>query len=438
MAKGPARRFAEIARQQVVEWAGAAPGIRRAVNRPMRQPLKSSHVKMRRWVKLPFGSQGKPTTLSEIPWDYVDEWSDRIPFLGLREYWYPAATSKDLRHNVPLPVQMLGDSLVLFRDADGRPRALIDRCPHRGPLLSLGQVGVWEKGTITCRYHGMTFDGTGECVGFIADGPESPACGKITAKAYPTEERAGVVWVYMGDQEPADLLASLPYGADLFAEKHMFVHRVGLDFNHLATLDNDIDLAHPGVLHRSCIPFSSQKPAGRFAVDDLDNGGIRARFVDHAPHHGIMHIEQVEWHLPNLAYFHPGDLGGQMDFGYFWAVPKDHGSSVGWFIMARPEPKPVKRALMRAAQQVMFGTLVPFPGTALSCVTGADAAMMASQGRIPRWDRDRLARIDASVSRARRKVIQAHERETASRTAAGAEPPKRDKRAVRSTPTSGG
>jgi phenylpropionate dioxygenase-like ring-hydroxylating dioxygenase large terminal subunit len=420
MAKGPLGRIAEISLQQVVEWAGMVPIVRRSVDRPRRQPMKSSHIKMRRWVNAPFGSLGKPKALGEIPWDYVDAWSDRAPFLGLREYWYPAATSKELRHNIPLPVQMLGESLVLFRDARGAPRTLLDRCPHRGSLLSLGQVGVWEKGTLTCRYHGMTFDGDGECVGFIADGPDSPACGKINAKAYSTQEHGGVVWVYMGDQEPVDLLASLPYAAELFAHGRLMAHRVGLDVNHLASLDNLADLAHPGVLHRSCVQFASQKPAGRVVIDELDNGGIRARFADDAPHHGFMNTDQVEWHLPNLAYFDPGDLSGQPDFGYFWPVPKDHGSSVGWIILARPEPNRVKRALLWAGKHVIVGTYLPFPGTVVSCIGASDAAMMASQGRIPRWDRDRLTRTDVAVSRARRMVIAAHEREVASRAARSA------------------
>ena len=180
------------AREATFAAAARIPGIGARLDRPRTQPLRSGAVAMNRWWRGSYGSDAKPSSVGEIPWDYVEEAQNRVPFLGLREHWYPALPSRDLRNNQAVPRVMLGDNIVLFRDADGRAAALENRCPHRGPMLSLGQVGVLEAGTITCRYHGMTFDGDGECVAFLADGPDSPACGRTRTRAYPTEEAGGV------------------------------------------------------------------------------------------------------------------------------------------------------------------------------------------------------------------------------------------------------
>ena len=72
---------------------------------------------------------------------------DYCPRLGFREYWYPAVEARHVRGK-PVPLKMLGDDLVLFRDAAGAVAALSDWCPHRGARLSLGLCEF--KGTVTC------------------------------------------------------------------------------------------------------------------------------------------------------------------------------------------------------------------------------------------------------------------------------------------------
>lgn len=390
------------------------PGIRDRVDRPRLQPLMSENLSLLRWMKTDYGAPGKPRALADVPWDYVRENEDRIPFLGLREYWYPALRSAELRHNRAVPTTLLGDAVVFFRDADGRARALEDRCPHRNALLSLGQVGVTAPGTITCRYHGLTLDGDGECVSVISDGPDSPACGKVRGRAYPTEERGGVIWIYMGDEPPAPVLDAVPHARQVFeGNRHVFVDRGEWPFSYLNALDNDIDLAHPACLHRTCLPFSEQKVWGRIAVEERDCGGLRAHFTDNdeRPHAGPLQVDEVEWHLPNIAWFRPGSLGGPDACGYFWAVPRDVGHCARWFIFSGNGAN----RLRRATQGLFFGSTIPFPGSPRSCSDGADAAMMASQGRVPRWDRERLLRSDVGLVAVRRKLEQAHRDEIARR-----------------------
>jgi phenylpropionate dioxygenase-like ring-hydroxylating dioxygenase large terminal subunit len=119
--------------------------------------------------------------------------------LGLRNYWYPVMWSRKLGAK-PVAIELCGEPIMLVR-RNGRPFAFFDQCPHRGIPLSVGREEF--PGTWTCRYHGWTFElETGILKAALTDGPDSPICGKVRVKTYPVQERAGLVWVYVGE-EPA-------------------------------------------------------------------------------------------------------------------------------------------------------------------------------------------------------------------------------------------
>jgi nitrite reductase/ring-hydroxylating ferredoxin subunit len=130
-----------------------------------------------------------------------------IPKLGWEDYWYPVLTARELGRK-PKAVKLTGKEIVVFRDGD-KLRALDDRCPHRGVKLSLGDCHY--AGTISCPYHGWTFDGaTGALVAALMEGPDSAIVGKVRAKTYPVQEHAGLVWVWPGTMEPSKLADDIP------------------------------------------------------------------------------------------------------------------------------------------------------------------------------------------------------------------------------------
>ena len=138
-----------------------------------------------------------------------------IPPLGLREYWYPAGPAYKVPKKRPLYWRMLGEEVAFFRAADGGISAVSDVCPHRGASMSDGFC--FYKGTISCPYHGATFDGTGACKAFIPEGPESKMPGTLTIKAYPTQVLRGYIFVWMGLGEPVDIREDVP--PEFFGEK---------------------------------------------------------------------------------------------------------------------------------------------------------------------------------------------------------------------------
>ncbi len=131
-----------------------------------------------------------------------------IPELGLREYWYPGIPEGKVGRK-PTLVKLLGDDVIFWRGKDGVV-AFHNSCPHRGSMLHMADC--WWKGTITCTYHGWTFDESGECVAVLGEGPDSRIPGKPDARAavYPTRVLKGIVFVWMGHGEPAPIEEDVP------------------------------------------------------------------------------------------------------------------------------------------------------------------------------------------------------------------------------------
>lgn len=131
-----------------------------------------------------------------------------VPPLGLREYWYPALAEKSVPRNKPIYWRMLGEEIALFRTRDGSIGAVSDICPHRGASMSRGFC--FYKGTISCPYHGATFDESGQCKAFLPEGPESKMEDALTIRSYPARVLRGWVFLWMGEGELAPIEEDVP------------------------------------------------------------------------------------------------------------------------------------------------------------------------------------------------------------------------------------
>src|SRR3954471_10679339 len=116
----------------------------------------------------------------------------------LLDFWYPALLSRALRTQKLVKATLLGQPLVLGRDANKHVFAMKDICPHRGIPLSCGRV---EGQNLECCYHGWKFNvHTGTCMeipSLTSDSKIKPE--KIHATHYPCQERDGYVWVFMAE-----------------------------------------------------------------------------------------------------------------------------------------------------------------------------------------------------------------------------------------------
>ena len=174
-----------------------------------------------------------------------------VPPMGFREYWYPAVLKKEVGAKKPVFVKMLGEDIVFFRGKADKVYALIDWCPHRRARLSQGESLF--PGTITCEYHGYTFDGSGECVAGLIDDPNTPIIGKMKARSYPTEEHGGVVYVWMGETEPVPLEEDLP--PEILDERNHWYNHVSMwDANWTEPVNQGVDY-HEAYLHRKTFNY---------------------------------------------------------------------------------------------------------------------------------------------------------------------------------------
>ncbi|MCH6545960.1 MAG: Rieske 2Fe-2S domain-containing protein [Deltaproteobacteria bacterium] len=170
-----------------------------------------------------------------------------LPALGFRNYWYPIIEARRVGRR-PIPVRILGEDIVLFPGKGGKVAALLDRCPHRGTMLSRGRILF--PGTLSCGYHGWTYNEQGECVAAIVEGPESRLPGQVRVRAYPTEERFGIVWAFMGEGEPPPLEEDLP--PEVLEPNVLplfFFEEWKCDWRNIT--ENIIDSAHPAMVHRT-------------------------------------------------------------------------------------------------------------------------------------------------------------------------------------------
>jgi phenylpropionate dioxygenase-like ring-hydroxylating dioxygenase large terminal subunit len=218
----------------------------------------------------------------------------------MREYWIPALISSELaRDGAPLRLMLLGEKLIAFRDSEGRVGVMDHRCPHRCASLFLGRN---EDGGIRCIYHGWKFDVSGRCLQMPNVAPQQDFRHKVSAKAYPAVERAGMVWVYMGSRAnapafPAFEILDVP-------DDEVRVSLIQRKCNYLQALEGDIDTSHFGFLH-----------AGHVDPDDLsEDDPIHHTVAIRAPKY---HVADTAWGTTYAGYRATGAGRTSWRFGNF-------------------------------------------------------------------------------------------------------------------------
>lgn len=159
----------------------------------------------------------------------------------LKNHWYVAAQSGQVRGKRPVSSTILETRLALYRRRDGVAVALHDRCPHRNQFLSEG----WVRGDdLQCAYHGWTFDGAGRCVNVPSEGPCGRAFDGREVESFPVCEQDGLVWVWMGGEvspcagERPPSVPAVGSGWGGFILENNFENSVG------SCVENFIDVPH--------------------------------------------------------------------------------------------------------------------------------------------------------------------------------------------------
>jgi phthalate 4,5-dioxygenase oxygenase subunit len=259
----------------------------------------------------------------------------------MRCYWHPVALAEELPPGgAPLPVTILGEELVLFRDDRDRLGLLGLYCSHRCADLSYGRV---ENGGLRCLYHGWLYDIEGRCLEQPAEPPESRYKDEIRHLAYPVIERAGLLFAYMGRGAPP-LLPSYEFLSA--APEHRFLQKTYMECNYLQALEGDIDPAHLSYLHRSLhrrpagpkgprtVPGSNKSSAAFLRQDrrprleaERTDFGVR-NYAIRAAENGGRYVRVNNFIIPNkvAAVGNEGRIGE--GYTIHWHVPADDENHV--------------------------------------------------------------------------------------------------------------
>jgi phthalate 4,5-dioxygenase oxygenase subunit len=255
-----------------------------------------------------------------------------------RRYWLPLMFESELKvDDAPVRIRILGEDLMAFKDTEGHIGAVEELCPHRLAPLYIGRN---EESGIRCLYHGWKFDVSGECVDMPNEPAESTFKTKVHLRSYATNVHAGVIWIYMGDQDrvpgfPVYLWTTVP-------ETHRVAARWIQEANWMQSLEGGIDTSHASFLHRrfdantrameqdvnasgGTRDLMWQDKAPRLEVEPT-NFGFRYAAIREAPE-GKKYVRITPHIMPCSSY--PPGVKGQNRIWDCW-VPRDDESCWAW------------------------------------------------------------------------------------------------------------
>lgn len=178
----------------------------------------------------------------------------------LRNCWYMAGWADEVGQS-GLSREILGQRIYVYRLADGRPAALLDRCPHRFAPLSMGGR---DGDLVVCGYHGLKFASDGSCA-------HNPFADRIPAgtrvPAFAVAERDGIVWLWGGDMAKADpaLIPDFGFVPDTSGSRTLRGYTL-MKANYEYGTDNLLDLSHIEFVHKGSFAGQGVIFAGQHSV----------------------------------------------------------------------------------------------------------------------------------------------------------------------------
>jgi 5,5'-dehydrodivanillate O-demethylase len=310
----------------------------------------------------------------------------------LRRYWHPVAAVSEFDAQPIKPVRLMGEDLVLYRDLQGAYGLIERRCQHRSADLAYGYV---EKRGLRCHYHGWLYDAEGRCIEQPFErqfDPKERLKERVRACAYPVQEKAGLLWAYLGPQ-PAPLVPDW----ELFSWANGFVQIVFAEVpcNWLQCQENSIDPVHFEWTHSNW-STRLQGETGPYVPTHLRIGFEESE-------HGFVYKRVREdtddsdplWTVGRLCLWPNGFfLGAHFE----WRVPVDDENtlSVVWsFVRVPKEAEPYAQRRIPA-----WVSPVRDPQTGrwiTSHVINQDIVAWVGQGRIADRTRENLGASDGGV-----------------------------------------
>ena len=317
----------------------------------------------------------------------------------LRRYWHPVAAASQLDQEPVLPVELLGEKLVLFRDNSGALGLLARGCAHRQTSLVYGMP---EESGLRCAYHGWVWDSEGRCIEQPSEPADSTFWQKITTTAYPVQELGGLVFGYLGPP-PAPLLPR--YNVLVWNHSSRETNGTVVPCNWLQVAENLMDPSHIENLHGRYFGYVLDR------TDPQEAAVFRSRFMPSAVKRSSFDLFEdgiIERHYSRNEQERSWAVGSPFFFPATAMVARDNGSGAlifvvplddehTWFLEHRAWPAEKKGEPQEA---------VPFhdvPGTdedgqfRIATANGQDHMVVVTGGAITDRRLEHLGATDAGL-----------------------------------------
>ncbi len=230
----------------------------------------------------------------------------------LRSFWQPVLHAADLRAGRTRLLRVMSEDFALYRGQDGAVRLTQPRCPHRGMLLTAGTI---EADGLRCFYHGWKFDGGGQCVEQPAE--PKPFCEKISLRTYPTQERFGLIFAYLGEGEPP-AFPRYP----MFEDDGIFTHTDSYvrPANFFNNLENVQDKSHLAYTHAHVTGTWNNYADGPRIVCEETSWGLKSSGIRPSGKRQVSYFG-----MPNIVHGRGPKNDPEVDYREFvgWWVPID-------------------------------------------------------------------------------------------------------------------
>ena len=200
-----------------------------------------------------------------------------------KNFWWPLEFSHVVG-NKPARLHALGQDFVIYRKADGAPQVMSDLCIHRGGALS----GGWTKGDcIVCPYHGWEYKPDGECARIPANLPGVAVPKRARVDAYPTQEKYGFVWAFLGDI-PENERPPMPVFPEFDdANYKIITGEFKWDANYERVCENALDAAHAAFVHGGVFGNPDEPEIEDFEVEQDDYSIGATLYLKSTPSKGL-------------------------------------------------------------------------------------------------------------------------------------------------------
>ncbi len=167
----------------------------------------------------------------------------------IQNQWYAIYPAKQVKANQVVGLRRLGKDLALFRTGDGQLGCVTDRCSHRGAALSGGKV---HGGCLRCPFHGLAFSPEGTCRHVPSLGRATAQdLGRYNVQQYPVREAHGIVYLWYGEGQPAEIL---PFFTDEIGDTDVYSEFADpWDAFYSRCIENQLDVVHLPFVHANTI-----------------------------------------------------------------------------------------------------------------------------------------------------------------------------------------